>query len=127
MLVIVRSEEDNRHLHALQANKGTLVVECRPAVAITQLVDAEHASNEDDDDRQADEGHEELELGIDATAGDFAGSHVLAVAECVLDRQNDEDEDDDDLERQAGQAEIHTRLRGAVGLSRQGAADCLED
>lgn len=82
-------------------------MECCPTVAIGQLVDAEHASNEDDKKRQADEDHEELEPRIDTAASDLASLNVLAVAERVLNRQHDEDEDDDDLERQASQAKVY--------------------
>ena len=91
--------EDDRNLHALQSDESALIVECRPTVAISQLIDTEHASNEDDKERQADKGHKDLEPRIDTTPGDFASSNVLAVAECVLDRQHDKDEDDDNLER----------------------------
>lgn len=99
LIMIVKGAEDDRNLHALQSDEGALIVECRPTVAISQLIDAENASNKDDEERKADEDHEQLEPGIDATAGNFAGFGILAVAECVLDRQHDEDEDDDDLER----------------------------
>lgn len=85
-------------------------MECCPTVAIGQLIDAEHASNEDDKERQADENHEELEPCIDTAAGDLASFNVLAVAERVLNRQHDEDEDDDDLERQASKAKVHADL-----------------
>lgn len=98
-----------------------------PTVAIRQLVDAEYASNEDDKKRQADEDHEELEPRIDTVAGDLASLDVLAVAECVLHRQHDENEDDDDLERQASQAKVHANFGRAVGLSGQGATNCLYD
>ena len=80
-----RGTEDGQNLHTLQTDEGALVVECCPTVAIGQLIDAEHASNEDDKERQADENHEELEPCIDTAAGDLASFNVLAVAECVLD------------------------------------------
>lgn len=123
----VRLSGDRNHLHALTADERALVVQSRSAVAVAQFIDAVGASDEDDDDSKANKDHEMLERSVDAFIRGFAGSDVFAVTESVLDGQQNEDEDDGDLKGKANQAKVDANLRGAVALSRHGAADCLED
>jgi hypothetical protein len=115
---ITRKIQRTEDLHALQADKGALVVERRSTVSRTQLVNSEDTSDEDDKDSQADESHEPLEPPVDSSARDFAGFDVSAVAESVLDRQHDEDEDDGYLERETRQTKVHADLGGSIGLGR---------
>jgi hypothetical protein len=95
---VIKQDSFIANLHALQPNENSFIMKSRAGVALAQLINPENTSNEDGQDRKADERRKDFESGVEAVAGNYAGSDVAGVAESVLDREADEGEQDGDLE-----------------------------
>ena len=70
----------------------------RARIAIAELVDPIGAPDQDQDDRQGQEGEEDLEGPLDSGLGGFGGALPAQVLDGVIEREGDEESQGEDLE-----------------------------
>ena len=120
---VQRKGRDDHH-HTFQTDEQPLVADQRPLVALTQLVDAISASNQDTQDCKRKQAHEDFELSRALRLGiSFAAAPV---ADCVIETKSDEASKSEDLERQAGESNVHANVTRAGARRRQASTGTLQ-
>ncbi len=93
------------HLHSFEPNKQCLVGDQVTTVALPEFDETVRATSEDQHGRNANEGQENLESGVESYR--LAGTEVTKQ---IVTKQTDEDDEGKHLERHAGEGEIDADL-----------------